>query len=590
VTTANVLGDSAGQLPRLPVNAIITATTAHATDANGVVELLTKAGPLLVKLPIPLPQGATLQLQVISLGGTALFRLISLNGQAVPHQPAGTASPLPAAALPPIGPAERLEADSAAGITATLLYAGPKGAVGLPADTSFLVRITSVTLPDGAPPAEAPPAEPQTFLPVGRPIDQPLPSLASPQAVRQAYGLLTPAAETPFVAMVPLRPEALDQVFALFTEPAAEALPPTTPDSPSLPAADALLPAAPDSAPAVPSEAAPAAPTSAAAAPPPPTPLPAGPPEAARAVADGGAGRPAAASAPAEGILRPPAAPPAVLAGVVAPNTHAGQPLVQTDAGLISLDTDTELVPGSRVELEIIKGPPPSAATMKPPAATSMGGWAALDEATEVLGQAVPAAALQVARQLPQPGPHLAPALIALVAAIDAGNLRWWLGDGPVRALEEAGRGDLVNRLGQDLAEMKTPVRLVSGGDWISLMLPLFFGQRIERIRLMLRRPPEDDEEAAAREEEGARFLVDVDLSRLGPLQLDGLVKRRAKRFDLILRSHKPLPEGLRAEIGGIFAKALDGLGMVGKISFLEAVHFVEAIPTGEAGKLGLMI
>jgi len=103
---------------------------------------------------------------------------------------------------------------------------------------------------------------------------------------------------------------------------------------------------------------------------------------------------------------------------------------------------------------------------------------------------------------------------------------------------------------------------------------------------LVVRRPPEAEEGDSGRSgaDDGSRFLVDLTLSQLGPLQIDGLVRRSAKRFNLVIRTTTPLPDDAQAEIGGIFAKALEGLGMGGNATFQVTPRFVEATPGGGAG------
>ena len=82
-----------------------------------------------------------------------------------------------------------------------------------------------------------------------------------------------------------------------------------------------------------------------------------------------------------------------------------------------------------------------------------------------------------------------------------------------------------------------------------------------------VRQPDADevDEDANGADGHGARanrFLIDLTLSRIGELQLDGLV--RPRRFDLILRTHMPLPPEMRQEIGKLFQNSLETLGMTG--------------------------
>jgi hypothetical protein len=175
---------------------------------------------------------------------------------------------------------------------------------------------------------------------------------------------------------------------------------------------------------------------------------------------------------------------------------------------------------------------------------------------------------------------HLVAALIGLTAAVDSGNARAWLGDRLIKTLSKDGHRALIERLEKDLSALKTPVRMPFAGEWLCLILPLPLGQRIERIRLIVRRNKEDGEDGKRQDEEGARFLLDVDMSRLGAIQIDGLLQRKAKRFDVILRTRTTLPDDIRRDIKALFVKSLDGMGMVGSASFQQTPNFIEPVPT----------
>jgi hypothetical protein len=70
--------------------------------------------------------------------------------------------------------------------------------------------------------------------------------------------------------------------------------------------------------------------------------------------------------------------------------------------------------------------------------------------------------------------------------------------------------------------------------------------------------------------------VVEVEMSHLGDLQLDGLV--REKRLDLILRSRAPLPDFMRREIMQIFHEANEISGYRGHIRFQSSLEW-KAMP-----------
>ncbi|HEY0837266.1 MAG TPA: hypothetical protein VGE72_25360, partial [Azospirillum sp.] len=168
---------------------------------------------------------------------------------------------------------------------------------------------------------------------------------------------------------------------------------------------------------------------------------------------------------------------------------------------------------------------------------------------------------------LPQPNRKLGAALSFFLSAVRGGDARGWLGEEATSALEKAGRGDLLKRLEDEFRSMQRQAAEPLPGDWRPFTVPMFDGQAIHPVRVHVH-PLHGDEEGGADGERdvGSRFLIDVELSRLGPMQLDGLVRER--RFDLILRSQGALPSELRAELTQVFTDSVGAVGYGGGITF----------------------
>ncbi|MFZ1414467.1 MAG: hypothetical protein WAS73_07820 [Defluviicoccus sp.] len=66
----------------------------------------------------------------------------------------------------------------------------------------------------------------------------------------------------------------------------------------------------------------------------------------------------------------------------------------------------------------------------------------------------------------------------------------------------------------------------------------------------------------------GRRFLINVRLTRLGALELDGLMSDSGDRFDLIVRSEAMLPPAVRSGVRQMFETALDILAARGGLAF----------------------
>lgn len=523
------------------------ATAAQAASAQAqartALQLMTALGNLTVRLPMTVPPDASLRLQVMGSGPNLQLRVLAVNGQPVAAGASSAVADLRGNALA-----------GAAGSSAGAAPAGTtlSGAAEQPAAGG-----------NAAPQFDVPPATPTGGLDATI-VFATDPALPNGTQLTVRLLDLGPPAPPGAGDGVAAQPEFPGVAAATSAEPA-----------PAVPLAPGSNPAPGE--PGVTEQDLAVANAAATGGTPTIAPEPGTAPEGAIAA-------PTVGSSPAPPNAAPaPPAVPATLAGVVAPNSLGGRTLLQTPIGLLSLDAGPELAAGSRVLLETVGPPQPPAAIAPSEVQALRGGpapgWSTFSDAVAVLQKADPAAAAALVERLPDFGPQFVPNMITWIAAASTGDMRSWLGDRTIKALEKAGRSDLIERLEGDMGEMRASVTLPqTSSAWQTVILPLFFGQQVERVRVTVRRTRGDDEEEG-RDEEGTRFLVDIDMSRLGALQLDGLIKRQAKRFDLIVRSRRELPDQIQHDIGSIFARSLEGLGMTGGAVFKAAVAFVEPIP-----------
>ena len=296
----------------------------------------------------------------------------------------------------------------------------------------------------------------------------------------------------------------------------------------------------------------------------------------------------------------------AMIVGAVIGRDPAGRVLVRTEGGTLAIAGHLDLRRGTTVTLrvrggatfaatvELVDGRPPDAPRVAPPplpvapesraqALDIARSWSALGDALEALRGIDPnLAQATIDRAVPQAGSDLTRMVLAFVAALRAGDLAGWLGRAALRALENGGHGDLVRRLAGDFGHIATLADRPAPGDWQPYLVPLFDGAQLRQLRLFVRRrgDPDDDES------DEARFVVEVELSRLGELQLDGFLRDR--RLDLILRSQTPLADGERRDITAIFTQGLELGGLTGTLRFQVARTFpvapLEALAAGASG------
>lgn len=306
-----------------------------------------------------------------------------------------------------------------------------------------------------------------------------------------------------------------------------------------------------------------------------------------------------------QGFPAPPPTPPltvqtapviATVEGVVVNSSATGAPVVTIENTAqqiqVQLNVRANLPPGTRVTLEITgqseprpNTPPPTPVAALPlsgPTGAAVG-WPTLTEAITVLQRSDPQAAQQLAQAIPDGGPRTAAALMSFAQAMRAGDARQWPGDANLRALERTGpRGaHLASQLSDEVAALSSRTR-ESGTEWRALPIPWSADGQIDRIALITRREGDSDEDGKkGGGGRGTRFLINLDLSRLGALQLDGLFKRETKGFDLMIRSHTALSETIRHDLTGIFAASNAAMGLKGGLTFQVVKKFADPIGAG---------
>lgn len=263
--------------------------------------------------------------------------------------------------------------------------------------------------------------------------------------------------------------------------------------------------------------------------------------------------------------------------GVVTMTTSQGHAVVQSHAGPINLATPSPLPPGTTISF-LITSP------LSPASIGTFGGmtdrnaevimethrWPELDDAVRSLNESHPTLGQQVINSiLPKADTTLAANIILLLAAIRGGDIKNWFGDAPVRALQRI-KPELMSRLRDDFTQIGRLSDDNISSDWRSYPVPFLNGQAIEQIRLYMKRKSENDDDEQS-PDQGARFVLDLELTHLGRLQLDGLVRTDQKRFDLIIRTDNHLQQAMQNGIRDIFQNAVEQTGNKGGLIFQAA-------------------
>ncbi|MFA6280422.1 MAG: hypothetical protein WC612_06495 [Bdellovibrionales bacterium] len=181
----------------------------------------------------------------------------------------------------------------------------------------------------------------------------------------------------------------------------------------------------------------------------------------------------------------------------------------------------------------------------------------------------LPAAAHFIQTRLPSPTHHLAGTAMFLLSVLQSGKIDEWLGEPLIVKMERAGKKQATSDLMKAMEEPSlSPVRDAQVGEWRAYPLPLHHGTAFEMLRLYVHHDAQHGrrDEVSAIQDKRTRFVITMNMSNLGSLQLDGLSQH--KKLDLVIRSEAPLPDSLTRELRDTTVKTLEATGLIGSILF----------------------
>ena len=557
-----VIPDPPRQLAQLDNGTIIKGLV-QGRDPDGLLVVVTDKGALKLSTPANIPTGSQVTLEVRAAGDRMQVLVLSVDGQPT----SGTTNQGPRTGTVPLPTTSTGQTPAPSPSTGTAPPPAPVAIVGsvlqgtiVQTAPDTLTQLIRSLLP--GPPAPQP----------GIPAPQ-LAALATP-ALPASAGAPVPAGSTPAAPVQPA-PPATGQSPRPAAEPAAGALPKalisslqsdvrakietlffSTPpakgsSAPTLPVqlTGAVVSGAPGNAQALAQGLSQSLKL--------PIPLTTGSEVRLRLIAIASApGLPLAVPASASGV-------PHIIAGRIIGYTPSGNAVLHSPLGAIvlqgalALPLGTELAVAIEPVLPMPAALPNSGSLSLPQLLLSVArGWPSLADAIGLLRQnASDADALATLSRLPQAGPKLAAGLVAAMQAIRTNDAEALLGALVAARSGSAAREESARKVRQEFGQVATLSQERPGIDWRCCFIPILDDGTIRQINLFYRRDRRKDRKDAKDEKAGTRFIVEVDMSKMGPFQFDGLV--REKQFDLMVRSHIALPQKFRKDITELFHEAL---------------------------------
>ncbi len=247
---------------------------------------------------------------------------------------------------------------------------------------------------------------------------------------------------------------------------------------------------------------------------------------------------------------------------------------------------------GSRVTLQIVGTSPNMPDTSQVITASSQSkhamaflspstNWPTLTDIEQALHQVNPAVAQSFANNIPTPAqPHQMNATsLFFLSAVRSGDVQSWIGDKASDLLRTLGKSELISNLSGELGSINLLNSETSAQEWRSLSMPLSWQDEISQIVLHYRKQNQGGDSDTTQDGEQTRFVMDIKLSNIGDLQIDGLFAKKddkPQRLDLILRSEHSFSEAMRVQMQNIYQSALNREGFDGELGFQRRENWVQ--------------
>ena len=223
--------------------------------------------------------------------------------------------------------------------------------------------------------------------------------------------------------------------------------------------------------------------------------------------------------------------------------------------------------------------------TLIAPPVAADGPWPVLDDLAQIVRQSDPRAYQSLMQTIiPNAGnsARLPAAALLFISVVASGDIAAWMGEKTIDIIRRAGKGEALNRLSGEMGAIKKSSQEPVSSEWRGITLPMAWQDEIGRMMLYYRHDGghDNDEE---KKERTTRFVFDLNLTKMGPVQIDGFHK--SERLDLIIRTKMVLSPDMQKTMRRAYASALENSRLFGEISFQNKAEQFIKIPAAAKDK-----
>jgi hypothetical protein len=167
-----------------------------------------------------------------------------------------------------------------------------------------------------------------------------------------------------------------------------------------------------------------------------------------------------------------------------------------------------------------------------------------------------------------QPAQKAGSAMLFLFSALQGGSLQGWVGNG---ADKLSAQHKVLQALEQSLKDAVSPklVQNTPTGDWRAYNIPMQTQESAVPISLYVQDNPahkENETEEHDKKNAVTRFVFEFDLTRMGEIQIDGLMRER--NVDIFIRTRQELGPEMKRMVRSVYLDALDQSNLTGDVAF----------------------
>ena len=265
------------------------------------------------------------------------------------------------------------------------------------------------------------------------------------------------------------------------------------------------------------------------------------------------------------------------LKGVVFDFKDRSASLVVTKIGVLALEEKIQIPHLTPVKVQIteIEAPLFSASQTK----TEHDFFQNLSDTLNILKKADAPVFEAIKNILPQVGNKLPAQIFSFINMVSQNApLATFIGEANIASIQNIGEKghSLIKGIEKDFASSS---KKVSDGrnSWSGWNIPFLSGAIVEPVSLYIQKPQENEHRQTKFRQKAntVRFLLDLNLTHLGKIQMDGLAHRTERRFDLIVRHQDSLPQSFDDKIHFIFTQTLSALNYTGTVKVDYTNQFI---------------